>query len=579
MKDDEKSGNAYIEALRGLRGTVVMVGVFSALINLLMLTGPVYMLQIYDRVLSSGSVATLLGLFAIVVILYGFLGLYEFLRKRLLSRAAIRLDSNVGDEAFRLGLRSGSVGARDQVDPGAQPVRDLEMMRGFMSGGAITGLFDLPWTPLFLALVFLIHPWLGVLTLIGAGVVAAAALLNQWLTRASIRQGMSLDGVERSFVEQTRGDAETLHALGMRDRLVARWRGLHDAALAAGQVGSDRSEGFAAFSKSFRLLLQSAILTMGAFLALRQEITPGMIIAASIIAGRALAPVDQVIGQWGAIGRAREAHRRLRDVFDQSPAEKPRIALPSPAGNLQVTALTKLVPAREGPGINPPRILDRVGFALSAGDGLGVVGNSAAGKSTLARLLAGAWMPDAGHVRLDGATLDQWTPEALGRHIGYLPQSLQMLPGSVGENIARFDPKARDADIIAAARIAGVHEMILELPDGYATHMDRMTRPLSGGQIQRLGLARAVFGAPRLIVLDEPNSNLDANGDDALAQAIRSMRAQGSVVVVMAHRPSAITAVNKILLLHQGQVAKFGDKDEVLHSTPRPVSVVAQGAS
>jgi len=579
MKDDEKSGNAYIEALRGLRGTVVMVGVFSALINLLMLTGPVYMLQIYDRVLSSGSVATLLGLFAIVVILYGFLGLYEFLRKRLLSRAAIRLDSNVGDEAFRLGLRSGSVGARDQVDPGAQPVRDLEMMRGFMSGGAITGLFDLPWTPLFLALVFLIHPWLGVLTLIGAGVVAAAALLNQWLTRASIRQGMSLDSVERSFVEQTRGDAETLHALGMRDRLVARWRGLHDAALAAGQVGSDRSEGFAAFSKSFRLLLQSAILTMGAFLALRQEITPGMIIAASIIAGRALAPVDQVIGQWGAIGRAREAHRRLRDVFDQSPAEKPRIALPSPAGNLQVTALTKLVPAREGPGINPPRILDRVGFALSAGDGLGVVGNSAAGKSTLARLLAGAWMPDAGHVRLDGATLDQWTPEALGRHIGYLPQSLQMLPGSVGENIARFDPKARDADIIAAARIAGVHEMILELPDGYATHMDRMTRPLSGGQIQRLGLARAVFGAPRLIVLDEPNSNLDANGDDALAQAIRSMRAQGSVVVVMAHRPSAITAVNKILLLHQGQVAKFGDKDEVLHSTPRPVSVVAQGAS
>lgn len=579
MKDDEKSGNAYIEALRGLRGTVVMVGVFSALINLLMLTGPVYMLQIYDRVLSSGSVATLLGLFAIVVILYGFLGLYEFLRKRLLSRAAIRLDSNVGDEAFRLGLRSGSVGARDQVDPGAQPVRDLEMMRGFMSGGAITGLFDLPWTPLFLALVFLIHPWLGVLTLIGAGVVAAAALLNQWLTRASIRQGMSLDSVERSFVEQTRGDAETLHALGMRDRLVARWRGLHDAALAAGQVGSDRSEGFAAFSKSFRLLLQSAILTMGAFLALRQEITPGMIIAASIIAGRALAPVDQVIGQWGAIGRAREAHRRLRDVFDQSPAEKPRIALPSPAGNLQVTALTKLVPAREGPGINPPRILDRVGFALSAGDGLGVVGNSAAGKSTLARLLVGAWMPDAGHVRLDGATLDQWTPEALGRHIGYLPQSLQMLPGSVGENIARFDPKARDADIIAAARIAGVHEMILELPDGYATHMDRMTRPLSGGQIQRLGLARAVFGAPRLIVLDEPNSNLDANGDDALAQAIRSMRAQGSVVVVMAHRPSAITAVNKILLLHQGQVAKFGDKDEVLHSTPRPVSVVAQGAS
>ncbi|MGI3213159.1 type I secretion system permease/ATPase [Roseovarius tibetensis] len=574
MNTGEHADNIYIGALRGLRGTLVLVGIFSAFINLLMLTGPVYMLQIYDRVLSSGSVATLLGLFAIVVVLYAFLGLYEFLRKRLLSRAALRLDSKVGEEAFRTTLRSGGTGPCDAAESSAQPVRDLEMIRGFMSGGAITGLFDLPWTPLFLVLIFLIHPWLGALTLAGAGVVAVAALLNQWLTRASIRQGMSMDGVERSFVEQTRGDAETLHALGMRDRVVARWRGLHDAALAAAQVGSDRSEGFAAFSKSFRLLLQSAILTMGAFLALRQEISPGMIIAASIIAGRALAPVDQVIGQWGAIGRASEAHRRLRDVFDRVPAEKPRVNLPAPAGELQVTGLTKLAPA--GAGIDPPRILDRVGFALTAGDGLGVVGNSAAGKSTLARLLVGAWQPDAGQVRLDGATLDQWTPEVLGRHVGYLPQSLQMLPGSVGENIARFDAQAQDADIIAAARIAGVHEMILGLPDGYATHMDRMTRPLSGGQIQRLGLARAIFGAPRLIVLDEPNSNLDASGDDALAQAIRSMRAQGSVVVVMAHRPSAITAVNKILLLHQGRVAKFGDKDEVLKSAPRPVSVVAQ---
>ena len=568
MTPGETSDNAYIGALRGLRGTVILVGVFSALINLLMLTGPVYMLQIYDRVLSSGSVSTLGGLFAIVVVLYAFLGLYDFLRRRLLSRAALRLDAKVGEEAFRFALRSGS--------PDPRPVRDLEMIRGFMSGGAITGLFDLPWTPLFLALIFLIHPWLGALTLAGAGVVAVAALLNQWLTRSSIRQAMSLDGAERSFVEQARGDAETLHALGMRDRLVARWRGLHDAALAAGQVGSDRSEGFGAFSKSFRLLLQSAILTMGAFLALRQEISPGMIVAASIIAGRALAPVDQVIGQWRAIGRARESHRNLREAFDRVPAKKPRVDLPVPAGDLRVTALTKLAPAGDAPGIDPPRILDRVGFALSAGDGLGVVGNSAAGKSTLARLLVGAWVPDAGHVRLDGATLDQWAPETLGRHVGYLPQSLQMLPGSVGENIARFDAQARDADIIAAARIAGVHEMILGLPDGYATHMDRMTRPLSGGQIQRLGLARAVFGAPRLIVLDEPNSNLDANGDDALAQAIRTMRAQGSVVVVMAHRPSAITAVNKVLLLHQGRVAKFGNKDEVLQSAPRPVSVVAQ---
>ena len=576
MRHKKTANNAYLGALRGLRGTFVLVGLFSAAINLLMLTGPIYMLQVYDRVLSSGSVATLLGLFGIVILLYSFLGLYDFLRARLLSRAALRLDSRVGDEAFRFALRAGSIGGRSRVDPRAQPVRDLELVRGFMSSPAATGLFDLPWMPLFLGLVFLIHPWLGWLTLAGAGIVAAAALLNQIMAQKSIHQAMSMEGSERNLVDQARNDAETLHALGMRERLVARWRQMHDATLATGQVGSDRSEGFTSFSKSFRLLLQSALLTLGAFLALRQEITPGMIIATSIIAGRALAPVDQVIGQWRAIGRAREAHRRLRDIFGQLPAEKPRVDLPAPAGDLRVTALTKLAPAGPEAQADRARILDRVTFALSAGDGLGVVGNSAAGKSTLARLLVGAWMADAGEVRLDGATLDQWTPEALGRHIGYLPQSLHMLSGSVGENIARFDPEAKDPDIIEAARIAGVHEMILGLPDGYATHMDRMTHPLSGGQLQRLGLARAVYGAPRLIVLDEPNSNLDANGDDALAEAIRTMRAKGCVVVVMAHRPSALASVNKILLLHQGRMAKFGDRDEVLHGTPRPVSVVAQ---
>lgn len=575
MRNKEKPGNSYLGALRGLRGTFLLVGFFSAIINLLMLTGPVYMLQVYDRVLSSGSVPTLVGLFALVALLYGFLGLYDFLRARLLSRAALRLDAWVGDEAFRFALRGGGSGGRSQIDPGAQPVRDLELVRGFLGSPAVTGLFDLPWMPIFLGLVFLIHPWLGYLTLAGAGIVTAAALLNQLLSRGSISQAMSLEGAERSLADQARTDSETLHVLGMRDRVVTRWRTLHDSALAAGQVGGDRSEGFASFSKAFRLLLQSALLTVGAFLALRQEITPGMIIATSIIAGRALAPVDQVIGQWRMIGRAKEAHGRLREIFASSRAEKSRIDLPTPTGDLSVIALTKLAPAGSGRGGDQTRILERVGFELSAGDGLGVVGNSAAGKSTLARLLVGAWSPDAGEIRLDGATLDQWTPEALGCHIGYLPQTLHMLPGSVGQNIARFDPDAKDTDVIEAARIAGVHEMILALPDGYATHMDQANCPLSGGQIQRLGLARAVFGAPHLIVLDEPNSNLDADGDDALAQAIRTMRARGSIVVVMAHRPSAIAAVNKVLLLHKGRAARFGDKDEVLGNAPRPVSVVS----
>jgi PrtD family type I secretion system ABC transporter len=571
-----KANNAYIGVFRELRGTFILVGLFSAVINLLMLTGPTFMMQVYDRVLASGSVATLLGLFGIVIVCYAFLGLYSFLRARLLSRAAMRLDARIGDEAFRFVLLGGSTGGLSRIDPSAQPVRDLEIVRSFLSSPAIGGLFDLPWMPFFLGLVFLLHPWLGWLTISGAGIVTIAALLNQHLAQKSIQRAVSLEGAERSLVSQARGDADTLQALGMRERLVQRWRKMHDAALATAQIGGDRSEGFASFSKSFRLLLQSALLALGAYLALRQEITPGMIIAISIIAGRALAPIDQVVGQWRAIGRAREAHHRLREIFDQKPPEKPRIDLPPPTGDLRVTGLTKLAPAGPEPHADRPRILDRVSFTLSAGDGLGVVGNSAAGKTTLAKLLVGAWIPDFGEVRLDGATLDQWTPETLGRHIGYLPQSLQILSGSVGENIARFNPKAKDSDIIEAARIAGVHEMILGLPDGYATHMDRLSRPLSGGQIQRLGLARAIYGTPRLIVLDEPNSNLDANGDDALAEAIRSLRAKGCVVVVMAHRPSALASVNKIMLLHQGQKAKFGDRDEVLHGKPRPVSVAAQ---
>ncbi len=575
MPNYKNRENLYLGALSGLRGTFLLVGAFSAIINLLMLTGPVYMLQVYDRVLSSGSVATLLGLFAVVILLYGFLGLYDFLRARLLSRASLRLDAQIGDDAFRLALRAGAIGGRSEVDPRAQPIRDLELVRGFLGSPAITGLFDLPWMPLFLVLVFLIHPWLGYLTLAGAGVVTVVALLNQFMAHGSISRAMSIEGDERRLLDQVRTDAEALQVLGMRDRLIARWRVLHDNALATGQVGSDRSEGFASFSKSFRLLLQSALLTMGAFLALRQEITPGMIIATSIIAGRALAPVDQVIGQWRVIGRAKEAHRRLRELFTNLPAEKPRIELPVPTGNLHVRALTKLAPSGPAGRADRARILEGVSFELSPGDGLGVVGNSAAGKSTLARLLVGAWTPDAGEIRLDGATLDQWTPEALGRHIGYLPQTLHMLPGSVSQNIARFDPEAKATDVIEAARIADVHEMILALPDGYATDLDQMSCPLSGGQIQRLGLARAVFGDPRLIVLDEPNSNLDANGDDALSEAIRTMRVRGSVVIVMAHRPSAIAAVNKVLLLHKGRAERFGEKNEVLGLAPRPISVVS----
>ena len=562
MKQEINPANPYRITRVKLRRTLVVVGFFSAAVNLLMLTGPIYMLQVYDRVLSSGSIATLQGLFIIVVILYSFLGIYDFLRARLLSRASYRIDKLVGEGAFNYWLLSGIHEDENRYNP----VRDLEIVRGFLASPAILGLFDLPWIPIFLAVVFLIHPWLGYLTVAGAGVVVVAAISNWVMTRRTIAQAMSKDSGERSFVELSRRNAEAILALGMKTRITNKWLKIHETSLADSQIGSDRSEVFTSFSKAFRLLLQSGLLTVGAYLALAQEISAGMIIAASIIAGRALAPIDQVIGQWRAIGRAGEANKRLLAALDNVPPEKQRVKLPPLKGNIKVTNLTKIAPAHNQT-VERKRLLDQVSFELEAGDGLGVIGSSAAGKSTLAKLLVGVWQPDLGDVRLDGATLDQWRPEDLGRYIGYLPQTVAMLPGTIAENIARFDPEANDADIIEAARTAGVHEMILAMPEGYSTYIGTMAQSLSGGQNQRLGLARAIYGMPRFLVLDEPNSNLDKTGDEALTKAITKLRAQGSTVIVMAHRPSVIQAVNKVMILHKGRMATFGDKDEVIRAS------------
>ncbi|WP_371170620.1 type I secretion system permease/ATPase [Aliiroseovarius sp. 2305UL8-7] len=568
--------NPYRKELSRLRRAFITVGLFSAVINLLMLTGPLYMLQVYDRVLSSGSVATLQGLFIIVVVLYAFLGVYEFLRARLLSRASYRLDQELGADAFGFWLRSGFVDNKEHYNP----VQDLSMIRSFLASPAILGLFDLPWIPIFLAVVFFIHPWLGWLTVAGAGVVILAAAINRMASRDPIQNAGTSEGIERSFVERTRRNAEAVLALGMLDKVTARWRGLHEGTLGHNQAGGDRSEVVTAFSKSFRLLLQSTLLTVGAFLALRQEISPGMIIATSIIAGRALAPVDQVIGHWRTIGRAGDAHRRLKEAMEYLPDPQSGFDLPEPKGHLKVINLSKLT-AKNSLVSDRPRILDRISFELEPGDGLGVVGSSAAGKSSLARLLVGLWQPDHGEIRLDGATLNQWSTEDLGRHVGYLPQRVEMLPGTIAENISRFDPDAKDDDVIDAARIAGVHDMILKMPEGYSTFVGTTDQPLSGGQTQRLGLARALYGTPRLLVLDEPNSNLDAKGDEALASAVMGMRKKGCTVLVMAHRPSVIQAVNKILILHEGRLGRFGAKEDVLqHAAPqRPAAAPSAGPS
>ncbi|GIT93278.1 type I secretion protein [Jannaschia sp. AI_61] len=520
-----------------------------------MLTGSIYMLQVYDRVLASGSVPTLVVLFAIVVVLFGFLGVYDFLRLRLLSRAALYLDHRLGALAFRRGLAA---------VPEAEATQDLATLRSFLSGPAVTALADLPFVPLFLGVLFLIHPWLGLLTLAGAGVGVVIALVNRALTQSTLRDSAATDGQEARSTTQSRRNGEVIQAMGMQDAVTDRWARLHDAALADAQRGSDPSEALTAASRAFRMLLQSAILTVGALLVLRGDISGGMIIAGSVLAGRVLAPVDQIVGQWRITGRAAAAHHRLRHIFAETPSIVPPVDLPLPSGEITVDGLTKLGRAQSGG--DRPAILTDLDFDLTAGDGLGIIGTSASGKSTLARLLVGAIAADAGEVRLDGATLDQWDPARLGRSIGYLPQTVEMLPGSLRDNIARFDPEARDAEVIAAAKLVGIHDMILRLPDGYATQLGGADQSvhLSGGQMQRLGLARAVYGCPKLVVLDEPNANLDSLGEAALTEAIRRLRAAGSTVIVIAHRDSVLQAVNKVMVLEGGTIKTMGTREAVL---------------
>ncbi|WP_126975411.1 type I secretion system permease/ATPase [Frigidibacter oleivorans] len=563
------TATAYGAALSAARSSLIAVAGFSLVINLLMLTGSIYMLQVYDRVLTSGSVPTLAGLFLIVVVLYLFLAFYDFLRSRVMSRLATRLDVAAAEPALLawVDARRGPGGG----DAGGRPLRDLDTVRGFVGSPVASGLFDLPFAPVYLAVLFLLHPWLGWLTLAGGAVAALIALANRALSNRSIARAVAAETAERDFADQCWRGAEPARAMGMQDRLAQHWSVLRRKALAETQRGSDAAEVLSAASRAFRMLLQSAILTLGAFLVLRQEMSAGAIVASSILSGRALAPVDQITGQWRSIGAAAAAHRRLRDLFAALPDLPRAIQLPPPAGALQVDRLVKLGLA--GATGERRRILNDVSFALEPGEGLGVIGPSASGKSTLARLLVGAWTADQGEIRLDGATADQWAPAALGRHVGYLPQTVELLPGTLRDNIARFDPAARDADVIAAARLAGVHEMILSLPQGYATQVGAQGAgggaPLSGGQVQRIGLARAIFGLPKLVVLDEPNANLDMAGDEALTAAITELRARGSIVIVMAHRPSALAAVNRILLLRNGAVARFGPKDEVLAPSVR----------
>ena len=555
--------NELWAAARTFRGVLLAVAGVSAIVNVLYLTGSLFMLEVYDRVLPSRSVPTLLGLAVLAAMLYAFQGVLELLRNRVLQRVARSFDEAVNARVYDVLVRLPLAGRGGE---GLQPIRDLDQIRSFLASGGPSALFDLPWLPFYVVVCFIFHPWIGVMATLGAIVIIGLTLLTELMTRAPAKDAAGY-GMRRSVLaEASRSNAEVMHALGMAGRVGARWSAANERFLASQQQLGDIAGGFGAASKVLRMMLQSAVLAVGAYLVIHQQATAGVIIAGSILSARALAPVEQVIGNWKGFIGARQGWRRLSELLQALPARPERMQLPRPTSTLSVEML-----AVAPPGAGRLCVAD-VNFTLHAGQGLGVIGPSAAGKSSLARALVGVWRPARGKVRLDGAPLDHWPPEQLGQDIGYLPQNVELFAGSVAENISRFHDDADPQEIIAAARAADVHDMILRLSDGYETQIGDGGTSLSVGQRQRIGLARALFGEPFLVVLDEPNSNLDSEGEEALTQAMLDVRARGGIVVVVAHRPSALAGVDMILMMAEGRQQAFGPKEAVLPKVLRPIA-------
>lgn len=548
---------------RQSRGLFWAAALFSVFINILMLTGPMFMLQVYDRVLGSRSEATLLALFILMTFLFAMMGILDFTRGRVLARIGAQFQANLDRRVFSAVLRRDAVSPRGNAQGTANTLKDLESVQRLLSSPVFAAAFDIPWTPVFLVGIMIFHPWLGYLALAGGGVLVLVTFLNQMLTSGPVRNANFAAARSERMSEQMRAEAEMVTALGMSDAAFERWHATRVNSLEDTILASDRAGQFTALSKTFRMFLQSAMLGLGAWLVLRGELSPGAMIAGSILLGRALAPVDMAIGQWQMIQRARQGWQALVELLGQVPEERHRTALPRPRGLLTAENLT-IVP----PGMNQAS-LRMVNFDLQPGEALGVIGQSGAGKSSLARAITGVWRPAGGKIRLDGAALDQYENAVLGQHIGYLPQRVQLFDGTIAENIAGLAMEPDDKAVVEAARKAAAHDMIIHLPDGYNTRVSAGGGMLSGGQMQRIGLARAMYGNPVVLVLDEPNSNLDNEGTEALNAAVQEVKRSGGSVLIMAHRPSAIAHCDKLLVLEQGTVRAFGPRDEVLNRTVR----------
>jgi len=562
----DETASALARSFRNVRFALIAVGLVSFLINLLMLTGPLFMLQIYDRVLASGSVPTLVVIGSLAMVLYAFYGVLEGLRSRVLARLAHRIDAGLSATIFRLSTSLPiRLGRRSAT---MRPVQDLDAVRQFLSGAGPAAIADLPWLPLYIGIVFLFNPVLGFVALGGAVVISGLIGLNELMSKAPVAEATRKAGGRATEVETGKRNSEAIQAMGMLGALTARWEMLNEGFRATQLRASDRGVFFSTLIKTIRFGLQSAVLAAGAWLAIQQEITPGVMIAASIMTSRALAPIEQAVAQWRSFVACRQALHRLKEWLPLAAEEKPKLELPLPQTSLSLQKVSC------GPFGEQTPFVTNVSFDLAAGDGLGVIGPSGSGKSTLARALVGAVPVLRGVVSYDGADIRQWPIDRRGDFIGYLPQDLQLFDGTIAQNIARFRDDANAEAITEAARLADVHDLIVGLPDGYNTVIGQAGLNLSGGQRQRLALARALYADPFLIVLDEPNSNLDAEGENALTNAIMAMRERGSVVVVIAHRPSAITAANKVLCMRDGQAVAFGPKDEVLKKVVSPVASV-----
>jgi PrtD family type I secretion system ABC transporter len=559
------------DALSACRGAFVGVALMSGMINVLYLTGSFFMLEIYDRVLPSRSIPTLVALVVLAGCLYLGQGILELIRGRILVRIGTELDQALSGRVFetvvRLPLITGAGGG------GLQPLRDLDAVRSFLSGMGPGALFDLPWLPLYLAICFAFHPLIGLTASAGALILVVLTVLTELMSREAAREATALAIRRNDLAAAGRRNAEVLTAMGMATRINRLWTKANENYLDGNRRTSDVTGGMGALAKVMRMTLQSAVLAVGAYLVIQQQATAGIIIAGSILSARALAPIDLAISNWKGFVAARQSWQRLNNLLRTLPPRHQSTRLQPPTKRLAVESVSVVPPGEK------KLVVHDVSFFLEAGQGLGIIGPSGSGKSSLLRALVGVWAPMRGHVRLDSAALDQWSPDQLGRHIGYLPQDVELFGGTIAENISRFEPNADSEQIIAAAGAAGVHEMIVTMSDGYDTQIGENGHTLSAGHAQRIALARALYGDPFLIALDEPNSNLDAEGDDALTRAVRGARQRGAIVIVVAHRPIGIEGVDTIMVMRDGRMQALGTKDKVvpqlLPRTVPPIKIVA----